>query len=501
MWLGVLCLLTVLILKVLFDYNRPVKFPPGPRGLPIIGNILDVVNLVKETKSLSDVWCRLAEKYGPVVGLKLGFDEPLIIVSGKAAITEMLHRSEFDGRPNSFLFKFRTGGTRQGLLFTDTNVWHSQRRFILKTLKEFGFGRQTMEHVLQEDAIMLTNIVTELTKTGTATSIQSIISAAVLSNLWLLIDGTKFDVGMESPMLKEAINILKDLNSSSNVSGGILNQFPFLRYLFPKWTGFSMLAERQKRINSFFMNVVTKHKETINELKDKYTNFIDAYLQEIETRKTSSSSSFFNENQLVYVVKDLFAAGVDTTDNTIGFVIAFLVTYQDVQRKVHEEIDEVIGRDTYPSLSDSNRLPYLKAVLSEVWRLANIGPTSIPHRAIIDSNLLGFEIKKDYTLLANLKSVHMDKEHWGDPEVFRPERFIDSKGQFIEDSWLIPFGLGRRKCLGETVAKRTTFLFIASLLQRLHFKLPVDHPKLGLRGVEGFVIMPPKFEVIAVQRY
>ena len=93
------------------------------------------------------------------------------------------------------------------------------------------------------------------------------------------------------------------------------------------------------------------------------------------------------------------------------------------------------------------RLPYLKAVLAEVSRLANIGPTSIPHRAIMDSNLLGFEIKKNYTLLANLKSVHMDKEHWGDPEVFRPERFIDENGEFINDSWLIPFGLGKKNKL------------------------------------------------------
>lgn len=85
----------------------------------------------------------------------------------------------------------------------------------------------------------------------------------------------------------------------------------------------------------------------------------------------------------------------------------------------------------------------MKAVLAEVSRLANVGPTSIPHRAITDSNLLGFEIKKNYTLLANLKSVHMDKEHWGDPEVFRPERFINEKGQFVDDSWLIPFGLGK----------------------------------------------------------
>ena len=138
-----------------------------------------------------------------------------------------------------------------------------------------------MENVLQHDAITLTNIITELTEKGTITNIRSIISAAVLCNLWLLIDGTKyaisirkkdfigiivvffikllhvyifrFDVGTESTNLKEAIHILKDLVRSTNVSGGILNQFPFLRYIFPNLTGYSMFVERQNRINDFFM--------------------------------------------------------------------------------------------------------------------------------------------------------------------------------------------------------------------------------------------------------
>ena len=63
----------------------------------------------------------------------------------------------------------------------------------------------------------------------------------------------------------------------------------------------------------------------------------------------------FTENQLLYVIKDLFSAGIDTTDNTIGFVIAFLVVHQDVQAKVYDEINRVIGKDVYPSLSDKDR--------------------------------------------------------------------------------------------------------------------------------------------------
>lgn len=105
-------------------------FIQGPRGLPIIGNILDVKRLVDETKFYSHAWCRLADTYGSIVGLKLGIAEPLIIVSGRDAVVEMLGRPEFDGRPHGFLYRHRTGGERKGILFTDGNVWRDQRRYM-----------------------------------------------------------------------------------------------------------------------------------------------------------------------------------------------------------------------------------------------------------------------------------------------------------------------------------------------------------------------------------
>ena len=61
------------------------------------------------------------------------------------------------------------------------------------------------------------------------------------------------------------------------------------------------------------------------------------------------------ETQLIYVLKDLITAGVDTTDNTIGFTLAYLVVHQCVQLKLHDEIDRVIGKDICPSLSDKRR--------------------------------------------------------------------------------------------------------------------------------------------------
>ena len=74
-------------------------------------------------------------------------------------------------------------------------------RFALKTLKQFGFGNNSMENVLQHDAITLTNIIIELTEKGTITNIRSIISAAVLCNLWLIIDGTKYVIRIRKTLL------------------------------------------------------------------------------------------------------------------------------------------------------------------------------------------------------------------------------------------------------------------------------------------------------------
>lgn len=78
----------------------------------------------------------------------------------------------------------------------------------------------------------------------------------------------------------------------------------------------------------------------------------------------------------------------------------------------------------------------------EVVRVSNVGPSTVPHRAMCDATLLGFDVPKNSSMLANLMSVHMDKNHFGDPENFRPERFINANGQFIDDPWIIPFGAG-----------------------------------------------------------
>jgi methyl farnesoate epoxidase/farnesoate epoxidase len=96
--------------------------------------------------------------------------------------------------------------------------------------------------------------------------------------------------------------------------------------------------------------------------------------------------------------------------------------------------------------------------------------------------------------------VFQDKEHWGDPEVFRPERFLDADGRFVKDDWLIPFGIGKRMCIGEVLTRNIIFLFFTSLLQEFQFTVPKGDPTPSLVPLSGFTIAPRPFRVQATRR-
>lgn len=100
----------------------------------------------------------------------------------------------------------------------------------------------------------------------------------------------------------------------------------------------------------------------------------------------------------------------------------------------------------------------------------------------------------------NLWSVLHDREHWGDPEVFRPERFIDTEGKFIKDEWMIQFGAGKRVCLGDNLAKNMLFLVFSTLMQECTFRIPEGDPKPSTFPLSGLTTAPAPFRVEVLER-
>ncbi|XP_065448198.1 vitamin D 25-hydroxylase isoform X3 [Chrysemys picta bellii] len=167
--------------------------------------------------------------------------------------------------------------------------------------------------------------------------------------------------------------------------------------------------------------------------------------------------------------------------------------------QVHKEIDLVVGPNKTPSLEEKCKMPYTEAVLHEILRFCNIAPLGIFHATSKDTVVRGYSIPEGTTIITNLYSVHFDEKYWSNPEVFYPERFLDSSGQFIKKDAFVPFSLGRRHCLGEQLARMEMFLFFTSLLQRFHLHFP--HALIpNLKPKLGMTLQPQPYLICAERR-
>ena len=197
---------------------------------------------------------------------------------------------------------------------------------------------------------------------------------------------------------------------------------------------------------------------------------------------------------------DLFIAGSETTSTTLTWAVLYMIREPDVQSKVEAELEAVVGASRLPSLADRPNLPYTEAVLMEIQRCGNIVPNGAHHMSSKPIQINGITIPAN-TMISPCFTEILKGDYWGDGMVFRPNRFLDEFGALKPDDRLIPFSVGKRRCLGETLAKAEFFLFFTALLQQFNFlpemkgQLPSDN------YVPGAAILPVPFKTVIVPRF
>jgi len=179
-------------------------------------------------------------------------------------------------------------------------------------------------------------------------------------------------------------------------------------------------------------------------------------------------SDEFTFTDIKVYLTDIIVAGTDTTAKTMEWAMAELICNPDKMKGAQAELDEVVGRNRRVEENDSDRLPYLYAVVKEVFRLHPVVPLLVPHRAASACEVGGCVIPKDTQVIVNVWAIGRDPVIWNEPSKFVPERFIDTKmsvvdyrGQHFE---LLPFGAGRRMCVGLPLASRMIHLVLTSLI-------------------------------------
>ncbi|KAJ8398778.1 hypothetical protein AAFF_G00419750 [Aldrovandia affinis] len=475
----------VFVLYLLSSAPRLRKEPPGPRPLPLIGNLLQL-DLKRPYLSLYE----LSKKYGSVFTVHFG-RRKVVVLAGYETVKEALinHAVEFGDRDISPVLRDLYQG--HGIMFANGDSWKEMRRFTIANLQDFGMGKKKIEEKIMEEIHYLMEAFEKHGGEPFDTKLPLIYSVSNITSSILY--GSRFEY--TDPLFQEMV-----CRSPRNTKIWypiiqIYNAFPWLARRMQAWSAVvknvEMNKDRMKRL-------IRDLQDTLNTQERR--GFVDSFLIR-QLEESEKQSSLFHEENLVTSVMNLFAAGTDTMATTLCWALLIMAKYPQIQLHVQQELSQVIG-DRWPRGEDRKSLPYTNAVIHEIQRVANVDPISIPHATSCDVTFQGFSIRKGTRVIPLLMSVLRDDSQWESPHSFNPNHFLDDQGHFIRRDAFMPFSAGRRACLGESLARIELFLFFTSLLQKFSFSPPpgVAESQLDLTPVGGDALHPTPHRLCAVSR-
>ncbi|KAK0204608.1 cytochrome P450, partial [Desarmillaria ectypa] len=424
-------------------------FPPGPKGLPFIGNLLDIPS---EKEWLT--FAKWGEKYGDIVSVSTPGQRLVIINSANMAM-DMLDKK-------GFIYSDRPIVEMGGELVGWKNIlglipygarFRTYRRQIHK-----HFGKQAaMEQFLsieeQETHRLLKRISAK--PEDLQKHIRKMAGAIIL----------RISYGYEieednDPFIALVMEAMNQFSLSTAPGGFLVNLIPILRYL-PDWFPGAGFKRTAKEWQSTLMDMVEKPHSYVKQqmAAGKAPFSFASSLLEVGVSEEE-------ECDIKWLAASIHTAGTGTTVPSIYAFFKAMVMFPEVQAKAQVEIDAVVGNDRLPRFDDRERLPYIDALAREVTRWHTVGPTAVPHCASEDDIHSGYFIPRGSFVLGNVWKILHDPAVYDQPFEFSPERFIqtESKKPAFNPS-NVAFGFGRRICPGmQELAEASIFISCAMVL-------------------------------------
>ncbi|XP_015063977.1 geraniol 8-hydroxylase-like [Solanum pennellii] len=474
-----------LVGEVVISVRRSSKrVAPGPYPLPIIGNL----HLLGDNKPQISL-AQLAKKYGPIMNLKLGQINTVVISSS------LLAKEVMQKRDLSFSSRFAPDALCACNHNDFSVVWlpvnNSQWRSLRKSMNSHIFSVNKLDANKHLRTKKMQELIDYCHKSGQNGEAVDIGRAAFRTSLNLL-SNTIFSKDLTDPFSdsdKEFRELVWNIMAEAG-KPNLVDYFPFLKKIDPQGI--------RRRLTNHFSKVLRLLSGLIDErLKEsemgnrENVDVLDALL--------SISPEEIDRNHIEHLYLDLFAAGTDTTSNTLEWAMAELLKNPHTLEKAQEELAQVIGRGKLVDEADVAQLPYLQCIVKEALRLHPPVSLLIPRKVEEDVELCGYTVPKGSQVLVNVWAIGRDSGIWENPLDFKPERFweseIDVRGRDFE---LIPFGAGRRICPGLPLAIRIIPVVLGSLINTFNWKLHGGIAPNDLNMEEKFGITLAKAQPLLV---
>ncbi|KAL4324301.1 hypothetical protein GQ457_11G012520 [Hibiscus cannabinus] len=447
-----------LVLFVSTRKSRAGRLIPGPRKLPLIGNLHQVAVSDLLHRTLRD----LANKHGPIMHLQLGQVSTVVVSSPEMAMEIMkTHDLVFAYRPFLVAAMITTYECTNIAFSPLGNYWRHLRKICTEEL--LSAARVDSFRSIREEEVL--NLV-KMIKSDEGLIVN--LSEKVYAMTYAITARAAFG---EKCRDQEAF--ISTISEETKVNSGffISEFFPSLKFL----DIISGLKHRVEKIHGeadrIIGNIVNDHKESRSKDRSKDADKED--LVDVLLRVQEDGQFPLTDNNVKAIIFDIFSGGSETSATVVDWAMAEMMRTPRVMAKAQAEVREAFQGKGNVDETGIHQLKYLKCVIKETLRLHPVFPLLLPRESSQSCKVNGFEIPSKTRVMINAWAIGRDPNHWAEPEKFDPERFVNSSVDFTGTNFeFIPFGAGRRICPGMLFAVPNVELPLAQLLFHFDWKLP-----------------------------
>ncbi|CAK8562183.1 unnamed protein product [Lathyrus sativus] len=465
LWI-ILPLTMFLLVNFSSKISKRLSYPPGPKGLPLIGNMNMMDKLTH--RGLAN----LAKQYGGVLHLRMGFIHMVAISNAEAAREVLqLHDNIFSNRPATIAISYLTYD-RADMAFAHYGpFWRQMRK--LCVMKLFSRKRaESWESVRDEVDVVITNVNDNL---GKSVNIGELVFNLTKNIIYRAAFGSSSKEGQD-----EFISILQEFSKLFGAFN-IADFVPWLRWVDPQGLN-ARLVKARGALDGFIDKIFDEHveKKKRNMRGDEDSDMVDELLAfySDEAKVNDESDDLHNSIKLTRdnikaIIMDVMFGGTETVASAMEWAMSELLRNPEELKRVQQELATVVGLDRRVEESDIEKLTYLKCVVKETLRLHPPIPLLL-HETAEDATVGGYYVPKGSRVMINAWAIGRDGDLWKDAEEFKPSRFLNSSAPDFKGSnfEFIPFGSGRRSCPGMQLGLYALDLALAHLLHGFTWELP-----------------------------